>query len=491
MAKQIDTLSEIGSDLCDSLGFNPISNSTKPLYVANALFRACTGIECDVEDIHEWILSEHKSKATSSAEILRKYDDVIYTSGMDVVEDLKEARYFLEKVFNPDSTVHPSTHHSVMNISSKWLVRSYLPEEAKIGEFIHNILCTPLDGKCSQAIRVIESALLDDDDDLTRIIKPLIVRKPEAERIQKKEPEHKDIAWNETTLAIRRGFDRLAQNCEIYSRTNGRNSLLVLRRMVTYAIFAAFYYLEDINQVAFGGEKIPLLLDANQRLGAIERASELCFIACKKSVENYTVSFIYNWLEEAGVIENINSQTSCECYIKAGFVAEEKVRTDVLQHINAHCKSGNSPLLATAKALQFALYTHKYKNTTPSDFCTVLGGKSGFVGPNGNAAKYKRFLINSFLLETIVLSVVDTDDLLDGIELRDLGNALRETYGILIGADSHTDYAMLDCCGIAGTTPEDLRGELSENSRAIADMLISLGLAKRYADGVTLIGWGL
>lgn len=170
---------------------------------------------------------------------------------------------------------------------------------------------------------MIESALLDDDDDLTRIIKPLIVRKPEAERIKKKEPEHEDIAWNETTLAIRHGFDRLAQNCEIYSRTNGRNSLLVLRRMVTYAIFAAFYYLEDINRVAFGGEKIPLLLDTNQRLGAIERASELCFIACKKSVENYTVSFIYNWLREAGVIENINSQTSCEYYIKAGFVAEE------------------------------------------------------------------------------------------------------------------------------------------------------------------------
>lgn len=105
--------------------------------------------------------------------------------------------------------------------------------------------------------------------------------------------------------------------------------------------------------------------------------------------------------------------------------------------------------------------------------------------------KYKHFLINSFFLETIVLSVVDTDDLFDGVELRDLGNALRETYGILIGSDSHTDYAMLDCCGIAGTTPEDLRGELSENSRAITDMLISLGLAKRYADGVTLIGWGL
>lgn len=58
MAKQQDTLSELGNELFDSLGFNPTSNSTKPLYVANALFRACTGIECKVEDIYEWVLSE-------------------------------------------------------------------------------------------------------------------------------------------------------------------------------------------------------------------------------------------------------------------------------------------------------------------------------------------------------------------------------------------------------------------------------------------------
>ena len=46
MAKNIGTLTEIGNDLCKSLGFKPTSNSTKPLYVANSLFRACTGKEC-------------------------------------------------------------------------------------------------------------------------------------------------------------------------------------------------------------------------------------------------------------------------------------------------------------------------------------------------------------------------------------------------------------------------------------------------------------
>ena len=64
-----------------------------------------------------------------------------------------------------------------------------------------------------------------------------------------------------------------------------------------------------------------------------------------------------------------------------------------------------------------------------------------------------------------------------------------ESYGIIIGTDTDGDYAYMDEYGIAKTTPEDLRGELSENAKAIANMLISMGLAKRFADGVTLIGW--
>ncbi len=494
MAKHQDTLTEIGTELCSALGFNPTSNSTKPLYVANGLFRVCTGIECKVDDIHEWVVSERRAKAISSEVILDKYKDVIYESGENIFDDIKELRYYLEKVYNPDSTVYPSAGHSVMNISSKWLLRSKVPAEADIGEFIGDILFSPVNGEISPAVSLIEAALRDDDDDLTRIIKPLIVRQPEAERIKRSEPEHNEIIWNESKQIIRKGFDCLAQNCEAYSERKGRNSLLVLRRMVAFAMFAVFFYLEDINRVTFRGKRIPLLLDADQRLGAIERASESCFIACKKAVEAYTTSFICDWLKNAGLIRNLNSQADCEEYVKSGLSLTPQhetkgVRNTILQHIRANCHAGDSPLLSTAKSLQFALYTYKYPNTTPSDFCNVLGTKAGFVGPTGNATKYKRFLINRFLLETIVLSAIDTQALLDGIEIRELGTVLRERYGIIIGTDTDVDYAYMDEYGIAKTTPEDLRGELSENAKAIANMLISMGLAKRFADGGTVIGW--
>ena len=494
MAKQINTLTEIGKDLCASIGFNPTSTSTKPLYVANSLFRACTGIECKLEDVHEWVVSERRVKAKPSQDILDSYKDIIYASGDDIVDDIKEIRFFLEKLFNPDTTVFPSYPNSVLNIPSKWLVRSYVKAEANIGDYLYKILNASIEGKKSPAIRVIEDALLNDDDDYTRTIKPIIVRKAEEDRITRNDLNNDEHELTSDELTIRRGFDCLAENCIIYNSEHGGNSLLTLRRMVTYAMFAAFYHLININRASYSGVQIPLLLDAGTQMGSIEIASEACFISCKKAVEDYATNYVYDWLKEAKVIVNPDSKNSCLKYISSEMVLDKKVedkgaRAVICQHIESNCQSGDAPLLATAKALQFAIYTYLYPNTTPSDFCYYLGIKSGFVGPGGNG--YKRLLVNRFFFETVVLSVISSNDLNSGIEFASLGQELRNSYNIIVGTDTDVDYSVLDDFGIAKTTPENLRGELSSNAREIANMLVSMGLAKQYADGVTLVGWRL
>lgn len=94
-------------------------------------------------------------------------------------------------------------------------------------------------------------------------------------------------------------------------------------------------------------------------------------------------------------------------------------------------------------------------------------------------------------METITLSSVSKDDLEDGIELKDLSDKLVHDYCILIGANSDAEYSILEGANIAQSTPGDLRGELSLNAQQLANTYISLGLGKRYADGVTLIGWRL
>jgi hypothetical protein len=492
MSRTTDTLTELGKALCDELGFLPTSNSTKPLYIANGLFRESTGKTCELRDVHEWVVSERRAKAMPSKELLEKYSTVFHNSENERAEVLQEVRFYLERVFNPDSTVYPNYDNSVMNISSKWLIHSYTPAEASIGDFLYQILSKPLDNKPSPAIELLQEALSEQDDDITRLIKPIIVRKTETERIKQVPLKEVTVLLNESKQIIRTGFDRLVNNSRLLGQA--ADSLLMLRRLVCFASFAVFFYLEDINCTEFGAPKIPLLLDAGLGLGAIESASSGSFLACKKAVEAYTINFLERYLSglDGKYISDITKKQAIVTYIQNASLSAKKtepeeIRSVILQHFNSYCDKGDTPIHAIARALQFALYTYTYPNTTPSDFCNVIGKRGGLVGPSGSAAKQVRFLIHRFALENLVLASIEPEQLRSGLELRELGDCLRRDYSVIIGTDTDLDYSLLAEARIAQDTPENLRSELSQNAQGIANMLISLGLAKSYADGVTII----
>lgn len=209
-------------------------------------------------------------------------------------------------------------------------------------------------------------------------------------------------------------------------------------------------------------------------------------------VENFYINCIKERLRSE--IVNHNSEEECMSYIEKSPFDETNEKKDerglVKRYFSAYVQSGDLPLDALAKALQMALYTFTYSNNTPSDFCRVCGGRSGLVGPKGNAAT-KRLLIDGFLLETIALSVASPQELENGMEFKEFGKRLRGKYNIIIGTDVELEYEMLEKANIAKLVPGDLRGELTNNAKGIADMLNSMNLAKRYADGVTIIGWRL
>ena len=347
-------------------------------------------------------------------------------------------------------------------------------------------------GKKSAAIELLNEALKNDEDDISRLIKPILTSSYKA-RISNIEPNISDVHMNKSKLAIRKGFDTLTGNLKYTGQAE--NTLLILQKMINYAMFATYFYLIDVNSSEFGAARIPLLLHSSGDLDAIVRASEQCFIAGKRSVEAYIINTLEMLIQNESVIADTNDIEQCRSFLRdmplKNANENNSAREAILRYFDTFSSSGEVPLHALAHALQFAIYTFTYPNNTPSDFCRVLGTRAGLVGPGGNATKYKRLLINRFLLETIVLSTVNMEAMADGIELRELGEAMREQYYILIGTDTDKDYSLLEEAKIAQDAPEDLRGELASNARGIADMLISLGLAKRYADGVTIIGWRL
>lgn len=487
-------LRELGTDIANTkLEFLPTSNSTKPMHIANGLFRACTGEMCNVQDIHEWIVSERRidGKAVTSEDLKIKYKDILEYGLEENSENIREIRFLLEKVFNPDATVYPSYADSVMNISSHWLIKDRSESEAKIGDFIYNILAKPKDGKVSKVIELTRKALENDKDDISRLIKPILGAKVIAgDRRIKSEKDFVDVDMNFSKDVIRNGYDNIAESMIFMGQTN--NSLLFLKRMVNYATFATVFYLIDVNHSMYNAPRVPLLLDSGIGLSSVEVASEECYKSGKKEVENFYINCIKERLKSE--IVDCNSVEECMEYIEKSPFDDTDEKKDerglVKRYFTAYLQSEYLVIDSLAKALQMALYTFTYSNNTPSDFCRVCGGRSGLVGPKGNAAT-KRLLIDRFLLETIALSVISPEELENGMEFKEFGKKLRENYNIIIGTDVELEYKLLEKANIAQLVPGDLRGELANNAKGIADMLNSMNLAKQYADGVTIIGWRL
>lgn len=490
MAKN-DTVKRLGNEVCSEyLGFTPTSNSTKPPHIANGLFRECTGEICDFQDVHEWIVSERRKDAISSEDIRDKYEDVLWQGKREDPANIKQVRFLLEEIFNPDNTVYPKYDFSVANISSHWLVKKSVPSEAKIGGFIFEILAKKINGKRSPAITLIQEALEVDSDDLTKIIKPIIVFPSEDEKRNVNGvnyPADEDIKWDECKETIRKGFDNLAIN--MIEIGDSKNSLLALERMVNFSCFATFYYLINVNSAKNGGQGSPILIDAGEDVESIKKASEHCYSYAKTAVEDYYIASIDTILHKEVPHDN---KSDCIAWIKEMVFAGEIREKDITEALNSYfesfCDDGDNPIHALAHALQIILYTFDYKNNSPSEFCRVLGVRGGIIGPRGNRAKVKRYLVNSFTLETITYSILSKDDIKDGIELKDLSKKATEFYNLLLGADIDNEYRILEAANIAQSTPGDLRGDMALNSQRIADLYISLGVAHRYADGVTLIG---
>lgn len=493
----IDKLKQISDSVCkEYLGFLPTSNSTKPPHIANGLFRLCTGETCNTRDVHEWIFGDSHKDSTTSEEIIAKYEAVFQDGRNEKPLNVKAFRLLLEDIFNQDNVGYAGENnygYSVLPIASHWMIRGKVNSEGQIGDFLFKLLSKEIDGERSPMIDKIQKALENDNDDITSIIKPIIAFPSDKEKRNKTSisfDNDSDIAWDKCKQTIREGFDRLSHNLEVTGEC--RSTLLVLRRVVNYSVFATYYYLTHCNYALYNGENVPIVIDAGDNLESIQQASEQSYTQAKKAVEEFFSNSI-----NAFISQEIRTDTVEECKKWISDIAyssterEDNIKPALNSYFDSFCDEEGSPIYALARALQIILYTFEYKNNSPSDFCRVLGIRSGLVGPKGNRAKLKRYLLNSFMLETVTLSILEKNELTEGIELKDLSEKFLKIYNIIIGANTELEYSVLEECNIAQSTPGDLRGDLSINAQRLANTYISLGLGKKYADGVTLIGWRL
>lgn len=120
----------------------------------------------------------------------------------------------------------------------------------------------------------------------------------------------------------------------------------------------------------------------------------------------------------------------------------------------------------------------------PKPFLQSLGCRVGLLYPHfQGGAKRKRYRPSVPVLDMLARACVSAGET---VTLSDFLERLWRRFGLIVGGRQDPEWddaAFLSKCGLRVDTPE-----LVENGERLVEELIAMGLARRFADGVTFVG---
>lgn len=479
---------ELNNEVMNEIGYRPLSNRIKPVHIANGLFREILQESYSLKDIN--VLS--KRFKTGKEIFPASYIKENFSSYLDddmSLEEINELRGFIEMLLDADKAVTPELKFTALTISSKYLVGAEVQNEFKIPQFIYRILNTEVNNEVSPAINIIKYLLKDESDEITKFINPLL-SSPKSNVRNRVEINSEELTGIE--LQIRKGFDLLIENSK-----NNTNKLAFLQRIITFACFATLYHLSskilDLKENERVYNKVPMVFDGNQGDETIKVASQESLLLIKLNIESYYEKVLEDILRKNfslnsvdDVINHINEFSFPEKKKMKGKELKEEISShEELKNLFIGYYNQTKDLLESyARAIRIIMFSKVISSSDPSESYIALGSKIGLLFGRATKKSNKRFVPTPEILEIILLSFLNENE---SLTLSEFGNKLWEKYGIIIGANPNEDFQHLKYWGLSEHIPGDLHASLAKNADIIAETLISMGYAKRYADGVIIL----
>jgi len=254
------------------------------------------------------------------------------------------------------------------------------------------------------------------------------------------------------------------------------DSLLGLQTLAITATWCGLLAFAQVPSLLTTQQMIPLICEAGTpgALPTLREASAHCFDRVQNS--------FYSWLatrltsEVSDRFEGTPPDSTadahaflrqCTPYALSGGAKNSQQR--IPEIYNTWAKASH-PFDAMGRALQDALQNSM--GDKPRKFFSAVGRHCGFVGPRrGHPA---RFRVEVALVPALVIAGMNDDDGLS-VHFTEWEDRLAHRFGVHFGANRDT-RAMV---------PRASEEDLEANSAHLAQLLSSLGLARRYSDGVT------
>lgn len=490
---ELDVLFNIG--IHTPLGYHATSASTKPVHVANGLFRAALGRAYDPRllnrVVNRWARRRTEERHPTDAvladagERFSAFADGSRRPLLDGFRDL------LRDVLDADDAVYDKNENCSYTLTTQHLVTQDHSDRGT-GRFLYTLLATDLGAGQSPALDVLTHLLADDTDEISVLTLPLLddpdgvaARRtydaPPASLATVRTPDGMTRFASPTASHLRAGFDALGR----FLATDG-GKLQNLRRIVTFAAVSLFLHVvgraadEEQETSAQRLRRPPILLDIVQAgWTPVGAASYGTYLLAAKSVDRLTERGIATALHEAHTHwdQDRVDDFVADLALRGRSRDQERKRRSVLDACRSYA-AGGAPLF-DALVLALVDLAHEELTATPFDFARAMGVRSGLLAPRGNRAVKKRYAPSAEVVEVLLASVLAPGE---EVDLATLAERWWERYHILVGA-RNSDAVELATFSITDASAEDL----GQNAAALRDLLLGLGYARSYADGVTVI----
>jgi hypothetical protein len=312
-------------------------------------------------------------------------------------------------------------------------------------------------------------------DDLSALLVPLV------DGTKKKVPpsviaEDLSRSFSAVEISLRESASSLCK----YEEKLRPNPIASLQRIVLLAALSVFIHASTRPRERAGLEPRVFLLDASgDAYSNIADASTRCVAQQISDARFYMAQVLQDMLDAADSNWENNPRAAINVLMESLGHAPVDENNSVVKRLNEIATDTDTDDLKNELSEEIVRSIEGSSGRGLDGYLRLLGVRSGFLYPQQKNPK-KRLVPTDRTLEVLVATVIDVNS--PPIEYREFLDLLRERWGIIVGGRLE-DAELLSEVGAVVPTRE-----LTTNSERFLTRLESIGLARRLADSVAVVG---
>lgn len=470
-------------------GYRFMESKIKPVHIANALMRIehqCVGRMVVLEQLFEATLNRNTiDKRVEAVQTLlesqrERWGRLGENGDLRSSVLMTKVLPLIRTLLGADGAAFGSSPEWSSFSSPTALTITTDASDDGAGSFVHHLWTGSNDGDRLEILDLLNQLTAPEKDpsqldDLSALLLPLV------EGTKKKTAPlwgAEDISTKYST--IESSLRDAARDLAAYELKLKPNPIATLQRVVLLGALSVFRHASTRCLERYDSPERILLLDATgDRYSNVADASVRCVAQLISDARTYISDLLRDLLRAQNTNWHENPINALNCLLEANGYAPIDPKNKIIEKLQEILSETDPHDIESELAEEIVKSVEGSSGRGLDGYLRLLGVRSGLLYPQQKTLN-KRLVPTDRTLEVLVASSIDVNAA--PLEYKDFLEVLRHRWSIVVGGIS-TDNALLVQIG-AHVPPR----ELTENSERFLSRLESIGLARRLADSVAVVG---